>query len=250
MPNCHIRIYLAYLLVLFHVSDTNGTLAMEERKRQPKISELRIGSLQLAHGDMEAALAVLKLRAESRILVGFEKALGEGNRISLDLNDPTVGEILDQLCEADPRYTYELTSSGVINVFPVGSKADPTNLLNIRVSSFVFRGKRLPHYIIRNIDTLAPELAEYLEKKRREFLAKTGIGYGTGGSDLRGDMDPEVYVELKNVTIRDILNSVVLLSLDLSKKYTYLSPVGWKYEFVNDPNAPTGLGGYGKWDVF
>ncbi|MCI0623356.1 MAG: hypothetical protein L0387_17140 [Acidobacteria bacterium] len=73
MSNCHIRMYLAYLLLLFHVSDASGTFAMEQGKKQPKISELRIGSLQLADGDMEAALAALKLRANSKILVGFKK---------------------------------------------------------------------------------------------------------------------------------------------------------------------------------
>jgi hypothetical protein len=67
---------------------------------------------------------------------------------------------------------------------------------------------------------------------------------------MSGDMDPQISLEFRNVTVREILNAVSLFSADLSRKYSHFAAVSWKYEFVVDPSATTGLGGYPKWDVF
>ncbi|MCI0623355.1 MAG: hypothetical protein L0387_17135 [Acidobacteria bacterium] len=168
----------------------------------------------------------------------------------MDLKDPTVGEILDQLCKADPRYTYEFSGETFINVFPLGAKVDPTNLLNLRVKHAVINEKRRPEVVIRRIPDFAPELAKYLEDMAKEQAKRTGIPYGTVGSRMRGNMDPQISLEFRNMTVREILNAVSLFSADLYRKDSHFAAVSWKYEFVVDPKAATGLGGYPKWDVF
>ena len=64
---------------------------------------------------------------------------------------------------------------------------------------------------------------------------------------------------MHNATVRQILNAISLMSIaDFNKGPHYdargyptkLAPVGWEYEFVLDPDAATGLGGYPEWKPF
>lgn len=62
-------------------------------------------------------------------------------------------------------------------------------------------------------------------------------------------MNPEIDLELENVTVRKILNAIVLYSVKLYGERPGWSPISWKYEFIIDPTAPTGLGGYPRWSA-
>uniref|UniRef100_A0A7C3PF43 Uncharacterized protein n=1 Tax=Oscillatoriales cyanobacterium SpSt-418 TaxID=2282169 RepID=A0A7C3PF43_9CYAN len=220
------------------------------------ILDQRIQSLMIEKSDMRRALQLLRQNDPSRILIGFEKVSGkqggEEPKISLQLANASVTSIVDRLCQADPRYTYEIVEGTLINVFPKGAKSDPNNLLNIRVQHFQFHGDELPNNLITRISDLAPELREHLWMRAREYAKKTGrpLG-GSAGSILSGNAPlPRIDINLQNMTVREILNAIVLYSMKLSNEPPGWTPISWQYEFIIDPTAPTGLGGYPKWDIF
>jgi len=103
------------------------------------------------------------------------------------------------------------------------------------------------------IDRLAPELHQFLDAKAKHWAKKAGPRGGSPGSLLTGNATPpEIAMDLNDVTVRGILNAVALYSrkLYLEGRLQGLEPIGWKYEFIIDPNAPTGLGGYPRWSAF
>jgi hypothetical protein len=184
------------------------------------------------------------------MLLGLEKARGNRTDISLELKGVTVGEVLRQLCKSGPRYTYEFIGDSLINVFPLKAKEDTSNLLNIRVKHSVIKEKRMPLDLIPRVPDFAPELSRYLEQKAQEHAKSSGSPYGTVGARTSGDMDPQVTLEFRNMTVREILNAISLYSIQLSRQQLFLKPVSWEYEFVVDSSAATGLGGYPEWNVF
>jgi hypothetical protein len=241
------------IYLLMSVSLRDSLIAFDIQPHQ-NILDVRINSFTASGVDMEESLRLLRRAEPSKILIGFERLPrreGEEERnISVDLNQTTVGSVLNILCKLDPRYTYETVSQNLINVFPQGSKNDVTNILNIRVKEFNIHDKQSPENIIRCIANFAPELRSYLNHASDEYTVRTGIQIASVGAETRGNMDPQISFELQNATVREILNSIVLYSVKLSREHTYISPVSWKYQFIINPRAPSALGGFPRWDVF
>ena len=223
------------------------------------LSEI-VESFQVQNSTMEEALLTLRQRDFTRILIGFEKiAHWEGEKtesLSLSTNSATVGEILQQLCQQSMQYQYEFIEGGLIYVHPVHGESDPLGLLNIKITDFSVEGNMAPQAIISRIGELAPELAAYLNAKKGEYYSRRGIVPGFPGSILHGNLDPEVNLHLQNMTVREILNAVVLYSRQLSAQTpadiggNKIPPTSWMYEFVLNPVAPTGLGGIPRWVAF
>lgn len=190
-----------------------------DKEGRESILQLRIDSLKVQDTDMEEALRVLRRKDYTRILIGFEKAPyregEEKKNVSLQVANTTAGEILKKLCETDPRYTYEVIDNILINVFPKGAKGDPNSLLNMRVSRFSVHGSYTTGGVITTINELAPELRDYLSKKTQAYYAQRGVFPGSPGSIIQGNMPTEFHLELKNLTVREILNAIVLYSLKL-----------------------------------
>ncbi len=145
---------------------SSATMGAPQKKQEGSISDLKIESLKVENGDMEEALRLLRRKDPHRILIGFEEVPHREEEkdmnISFELTDATVVEILDHLCAADPRYTYEVVGDALINVLPKGVMSDPNYLLNIIVRNFEFHGNELPHNLIINVGHLARELREHL----------------------------------------------------------------------------------------
>lgn len=124
----------------------------------------------------------------------------------------------------------------------------PAALLSINILNFSVDTKIEPFAIIDRISTMASELNSYMEAKQEQFLAARGIVPGSPGANISGNMDPEAHIQLNNMTVREILNSVVLYSQNLyeetkSDQGYKTPPTSWIYQFVVDPDAKTGLGG-------
>ena len=223
------------------------------------LSEI-VESFQVQDSTMEEALRALRQHDFARILIGFEKIVHrEGEKtesLSLSTNSATVGEILEQLCQQSTQYQYEVIEGGIIYVHPAHGDSDPLGLLNIKITDFSVEGKMAPDAIIWRIRDHAPELASYLNAKESEYYSRRGIVPGFPGAILHGNMDPEVNLHLQNMTVREILNAVVLYSRQLSDQTpadiggNKIPPTSWMYEFVLNPEAPTGLGGTPRWVAF
>jgi len=211
-----------------------------------------VESFDVQNSTMEEALRVLRQHDFANILIGFEKiAHREGERsesLSLSTKRATVGEILDQLCQHSKQYRYEIIEGGIIYIHPAHAESDPLGLLNIRISDFAVQGKMVPAAIIVRIGELAPELNNYLDRKKNEYYSRRGISPASPGAIGHGNMDPNVNLHLRNMTVREILNATVVYSVRLRDEtpadWTGNKPptTSWMYEFVINPNAPTGLG--------
>ena len=223
------------------------------------LSEI-VESFQVQDSTMEEALRTLRQYDFARILIGFEKIVHrEGEKtesLSLSTNSATVGQILEQLCQQSKQYQYEVIQGGIIYVHPAHADSDPLGLLNIKITDFSVEGKMAPAAIILRIGELAPELASYLNAKESEYYSRRGLVLGFPGAILHGNMDPEVNLHLQNMTVRAILHAIVLYSRQLSDQTpadiggNKIPPTSWIYEFVLNPEAPTGLGGIPRWVAF
>lgn len=234
----------------------------QERKILPDVSVLSeiVESVDVQNSTMEEALRTLRQRDFARILIGFEKiAHREGEKtesLSLSTDGATVGEILERLCQQSKQYQYEIIEGGIIYVHPTQAESDPLGLLNIKITDFSVEGKMLPAAIIVRIGELAPELASYLYRKQSEYYSRRGIVPGFPGAIGHGNMDPEINLHLRNMTVREILNATVLYSSRLRDQTpadwtgNKLPTTSWMYEFVMNPEAATGLGGTPRWVAF
>jgi hypothetical protein len=65
-------------------------------------------------------------------------------------------------------------------------------------------GAILPAAVIVRIGELAPELASYLAKKQTEYYKTRGITPSFPGVTMRGNMDPQIKIHLKDPTVRQM----------------------------------------------
>jgi len=228
-------------------------------KAQTPLSSIlnrKVSSINLHNVAMDEALKQLRLNDVDEILIGFEEVprvrARQRRPISVEGTQVMIGWILDRFIADDPRYTYEVTRDGIINVYPVGAKDDPNDLMNIRVSKVAIHGQYyLPSFLSR-LDLWVPALATRLQKAAKDYQAKTRtgrVGFATAGGkwDATLPIHPQVDLELQNLTVRELLNALVLYSVKIYRGRLNSFPMSWKYEFIVDPDAITGLGGYPGW---
>lgn len=236
------------------------SLCPAARSQQASILSAKVEGLTLQNATMEEALRALRATNPNQILIGFERVPHRRDepeaRLSLSASSTTVEEILKAACGQDPRYAYDIAGGKVIEVRPVNSYADPQDLLDMSVRDFSVDEVMSPAAVISRIGELAPELASYMTDKKREYYASRGIVPASPGAQMHGNMDPQIKIHLQNVTVRQILNGVVVYSHELYENakpdWTGNRPVptSWIYDFTIDPAAPTGLGGYPVWIAF
>src|SRR5574337_1215307 len=212
---------------------------------------------------MQEALLKLRTSDVSRVVIGFERLPhheGEtGHSISMTLINTALGEVIRRLCEADPRYEYDVIeghaidsslSGSMVEIRPKGALKNPDDLLNIKVEDYKVDARTAGAIeAIEHISEDAPELMAFLRQKHEEWVKKTGCQPGGfPGSIMSGNMPPPPFVlELHDVTVRQILDAISLKSIQRFKEGKNYGPVGWEYNFVIKPNASTGLGGVPTW---
>jgi hypothetical protein len=235
---------------------------------------VRVAAFKVEKKNMAEALLALRSEDVKDIVIGFERIPhieGEkGGPISLAVTDTTAGEVVRRLCQADPRYEYQVVESSavqpdlkgpMIEIHPRGAGQDPADLLNIRVRDYKVDANITPEAAIEHIHEDAPELREFLYRKALEWLKETGCQPGgSPGSLISGNMVPPRFtLHLQDVTVRQILDEISMRSIQMFKEGPNFDssgrglrsgPTGWQYDFVTNPDAGTGLGGYPRWTSF
>lgn len=219
------------------------------------ILSVKVKSFAVKDADMEQALRALRVQDVSRILIGFERIPHregeEDRRISLALSDAGVVEIVHRLCEADPRYDYDLVKDLLIEVWPKGAKGDPRDLLNTKIREYSIDRTELPQGAVEEISQDAPELREFLKRKNEEWAKRTGRPTGVAGSIFSGNMSPPNFtLHVENASVREILNAIALRSVEMFHEGKAFGPTSWEYDFIMKPDSPTGLDGFPKWMAF
>lgn len=220
------------------------------------VQDIVLHDLEISASTMRDALQ--QLCVDRRILIGFESvALRleeaeaeslEQDRFLISIKEASVEEILQWLVDQDSRYTYSIYRDMVINVYPVGAGENPSHLPNLRVGRFEFRRHEWPANFFVNVEHRVNELGDYLRGRKLEFDRRRGrpvLPTGAGGSILSGDVvPPEIKLNLEGVTVRTILNEVSIESRRQWEEGLLYWTKSWKYEFIVDDEAETGLGGY------
>jgi len=140
-------------------------------------------------------------------------------KISLDLKNKKVGEILDTLMDAMKGKYYWTDEDGIINVISVEAKDDQSYLLNKEVTNIRITDKTPAQALYYLVDEIFPE---------GKWIAVAK------GSDASVMYDPAVEgtvdIDIKKGTVRQVLNAIV-------RKRSYAWDVGW-------PNYTTNLIAY------
>jgi Tfp pilus assembly protein PilP len=222
--------------------------------------------------NVSIAEALVKLRAQDyrHVLIGFEQVPHrEGEKrapISLKIDAGTLGNVVQRLCQADPRYEYQVVESPVgqpklkgfmIEVRPRGAVNNPADILNMRVGDYEVDSNITAAGAISRISQDAPELREYLERKAEEWAQRKGTHSGEIGAIMSGNMVPPRFtLRLRDVTVRQILDAISLKSIEIYREEPDVDsrgmrgkpyPTGWRYNFVINPDASTGIGGIPEW---
>lgn len=192
--------------------------------------DLKVDKFVVDKATIEEALAKLHRYG---IRVCLEKVprprSSEEKRVSLELSEVSIRNILDEIVKADPRYEWEYvtlpTGCDLVNVLPKGAKEDPEDLLNIEVVTFKVDDITIEK-AISNIYDFCPELQRRIKYKGEAGSILMGIPM-KGQRRVR-----EVSLLLENVTLREILNELICMSSN--------SGAGWLFEFIIDESYPSG----------
>jgi len=128
--------------------------------------DLKIPKYEVNNVTMEEALR--KLHAWG-IQVCLEKVPRQEGKekftISVNLEGASVREVLNALVSEDKRYAWEryrrmsVSLTNLINVFPLGAKEDPNNLMNIKAREVVIKDIRSPEGMIPEIPQMKKRIA-------------------------------------------------------------------------------------------
>ncbi len=103
--------------------------------------EARVSFFDVRDAILRDGLSDLSLKNVDGLHLGFEEIIRDGiqddaralsTHFSLHLENKSVRQILDALCQSDPRYTWSEDAAS-INVYPRAAKQDPSYLLNLRI---------------------------------------------------------------------------------------------------------------------
>lgn len=188
--------------------------------------DLKIPEYEINNATMEEALRKLNAWGIQACLekVPRESEKEEEIRISVRLQDASVREVLNTLVSVDKRYTWEryrrstsFEYTNLINVFPVGARKDPRNLMNIKARKVVIKFPTSPENLISKIEYFVPELARKLHHG--------AVAGSIPGGPIGGKVSLHIDFEFVDMTVREILNEIALRT----------AGEGWVYECVKSP---------------
>ena len=141
--------------------------------------------------------------------------------------DGTLGTFLRDVFRQMPGYEYETISEHTISVYPKGAKDDPNDLLNVKVPQFDVDNAPAGR-IMGFPDLFIPELHDRIfpVQPGQERRPTVYIGPVPRG--------PEVTVHLRNVTVREILNTVAVATESPRGNGKDEAPYGWIYRTTTE----------------
>ena len=127
--------------------------------------EARVSFFDVRYAILRDGLSDLSLKNVDGLHLGFEEIIRDDIRddaralsthFSLHLENKSVRQILDALCQSDPRYTWSEDAAS-INVYPRAAKQDPSYLLNLRIDRIAVADIPDPDEALTPLSKLFPE---------------------------------------------------------------------------------------------
>jgi hypothetical protein len=185
---------LFYFTLLFTIL---SSIAMGQSNLVDSVLELRVPHFELANQSLFDGLS--RLSGEPIALhLGFEEVLKQRDsdaaerepRFSMKLENVSVRDILDGLCNRDARYKWSLDGS-TINVYPRAVESDPSYLLNLRVASVD----------LKNVTDSYAALTPIARRLPTEQIGYRHLGAGVQYSSPWS-------VSFENLTVRQLVNRI------------------------------------------
>jgi hypothetical protein len=197
-----------------------------ENERAAVLKKPIEGPIALGRRKFTDALAAMGHAMRSHFVIyGIESADGDypvEPTVSVDAGpNVTIGEYLDDILRQAGSYEYEMVSSHLLSVYPKGAKQNPSDVLNFKIGRFdVTEADSGP--IMAFPDKFIPELREKLfpaEAGKQQIF--TYVGPIPPG--------PKVTLQLRDVTVREILNAVTVATETPRGDSPGDAPYGWIY---------------------
>jgi hypothetical protein len=161
--------------------------------------EARVAHFDVADAIVRDAISELSLKEVDGLHLGFEEVIRENIQddpralsvnFSLHLENSSVRQILDAICEADRRYTWSEDVNSV-NIYPRTVKNDGSYLLDLRIDRIALTGAPDPDQALTPLSRLFPQQQ---------------VGYFGGGGEI-------AYAEpwsaaLEHLTVRQFINRI------------------------------------------
>jgi hypothetical protein len=201
-----------------------------------------------AAGPTEEVVRKLIKSASLGGVFGFEN-LGPSSRppISVLSPGPDLGAVLRVICSQDPRYkVIDTGSADMVNILAADSRARGHEVLEHRLPRFDLEADEWPHNLIIGLAGHSPELHAYLSAAYFQAGGHDPAG-GPQVSGMTGDVKPPHFsVHLEKPTVRDVLNSISLQSLEAYRAIGAAStpgqrlvrPIGWEFDFSEPGDKP------------
>jgi hypothetical protein len=199
MIRLHIPFSWSTLLLGLAVLGQASAIDAQTKFAKPPLG-VRIRRFDLTDAILREGISELSLRDVEGLHLGFEEIIRDriqddpwtqSKHFSLHLEDKTVGQILDALCQVDARYTWA-EGGATINVFPRDTIGDQSYLLNLQI-------ERLSVTAIPDPDQALTPLWKLFPQQQ--------IGYM--GAGLGGDSYTEPWtIAFENLSVRQFINRI------------------------------------------
>jgi hypothetical protein len=161
------RSWLAVIALLLAAFAFGQKLQNPPRTEIPAKSplEARIGRFNVRDAVLRDGISELSLQSIDGLHIGFEEIIREKIQVdprnlsahfSVHLEDKSVRQILDALCELDTRYTWSEDKASV-NVYPRATMQDPSYLPNFAIDHIEVNGIPDPDQALTPLSKLFPE---------------------------------------------------------------------------------------------
>lgn len=195
------------------------TMAMSQDFLDLRIPEMTVSRLTMRQALTQLGHWGIRLSLEE---VGPDQQGVMDQRITFSVQNRSIREILTLVTQSDPRYVWErYRNTNLVNVFPVNVRNDPDYVNNLRVAHVDFPSLASPVTAITMIGTEIPELS-------RRLHPKGGAMAGSYPGAIIGPIQVQIDFRFKDLTVRDILNEIVLRQDDLGWLYTPKPAPEWR----------------------
>jgi hypothetical protein len=197
------KYYIFLFLSLFLTMCAGYASSAESRpdeRRNRRFLDAKVADFQIKNQTLLDALWQLA-RGPVPFGFGFEKVLKQqlsdpeivDPGLNLQLKEKSVREILDALCQADPRFTWSADGS-TVNVFPRATIKDSSYLLNRRLPTFALTNATDAQNGLLAIARQLPPPAEQIAQAQ------------VGGDD---PYPPEPWtITLRDISVREAVNRI------------------------------------------
>lgn len=208
--------------------------SLAQTQATDKTLKTNVGHFEIVDQDIVGSIAILSRQPDIHMHLGIEEVLREKTadppsanpHFSLKLENRTLSEILNRLCELDTRYDWQFDGT-TINIYPRATTETASYLLNRRFERLHLTGLRDPY------QALFPMVAQLPPPREQMAYAQAG-----GNPSYAQPWD----LSLSDVTLREAINA---LAANIGPSSSWILQGSKQYRQLTFTKGPFYLAGTG-----